>query len=76
LGIGVYNLYCVYSQKPNTPACNVASLKEKGHALLNGDKVSVENIKATEVTGVLTALLIAEGDNVCVEEVFDSKGQI
>jgi hypothetical protein len=54
----------------------VKSLKETGDALLDGEKVSVENTKATEVTGVLTALLVAEGDNVCVEEVFDSKGQI
>ncbi|HEX5920711.1 MAG TPA: hypothetical protein VFY55_02925 [Nitrososphaeraceae archaeon] len=52
----------------------VTSLKEQGDALLDGDKVSVENTKATEVTKVLTALLVAEGDEVCVEEVFDSKG--
>lgn len=51
----------------------VTSLKEQGDALLDGDKVSVENTKATEVTNVLTALLVAEGDKVCVEEVFDSQ---
>jgi len=51
----------------------VTSLKEKGKAELDGNTVSVEKTKATEVTKVLTADLVAEGDNVCVEEVFDQK---
>jgi len=52
----------------------VTSLKEKGDALLHGNKVSVENIdQATKVDKVLTAKLVAENNNVCVKKVFDSK---
>ena len=54
------------------PPC-VTDLSEKGKVELDGNAVSVEKTKATELTKVLTADLVAEGDNVCVEEVFDSQ---
>ncbi|MGH9974092.1 MAG: hypothetical protein ACRD93_09365 [Nitrososphaeraceae archaeon] len=54
------------------PPC-VTDLTEQGKAVLDGNTVSVDNTPATEVTNVLTADLVAEGDNVCVDTVFDSK---
>ena len=56
----------------DNPPC-VTDLTEQGKAVLDGDTVSVDNTPATEVTNVLTADLVAEGDNVCVDKVFDSK---
>jgi hypothetical protein len=57
----------------DNPPC-VTSLKEKGDALLHGNKVSVENIdQATKVDKVLTADLVAKNNQVCVDHVFDSK---
>jgi hypothetical protein len=51
----------------------VTSLKEQGKAVVDGNTVSVEGTGASTVDKVLTALLVAEGDNVCVEKVFDSQ---
>ena len=50
----------------------VTDLQEDGKAQLKGNTVSVKQTEATEVTEVLTADLVAEGNNVCVDEVFDS----
>ncbi len=52
----------------------VTSLKEQGKAALDGNRVSVEGTGASTVDKVLTALLVAENNNVCVEKVFDSQG--
>ena len=54
------------------PPC-VTDLTEQGKAVLDGNTVSVDNTPATEVTNVLTADLLKEGNNVCVVQVFDSK---
>lgn len=52
----------------------VTSLKEHGKAVLDGNRVSVEGTGASTVDKVLTALLVAKNNNVCVEKVYDSQG--
>jgi hypothetical protein len=51
----------------------VTDLTEQGKAVLDGNTVSVDNTPATEVTQVLTAHLLVENGEVCVDEVFDSQ---
>lgn len=52
----------------------IIDLKEKGKAVLDGNTVSVEKTKATEVTKVLTGGLAADTEkDPCLEEVFDSQ---